>query len=157
MSFNLGNNDRLPSMGSTPSKSSNPLHQAANPSTTRSSADMVLTPDHPAWHADHSQDFANQQQHEHPQRGSSTNNPSSGLSSGQASATGRFRAGPDADSYLPPDAVPQGARFDPIMPDDVRQGLPHRGPGQGQGQGRVQGQGLPGSGEPDFDELLPPR
>ncbi|KAF9347261.1 hypothetical protein BGX26_001247 [Mortierella sp. AD094] len=136
MSFNLGNNDRLPGIGGigNTTNSRNPLQQAIDPSNNRG-ADMVLTPDHPSWRQE--------QQAQGPLSGSS-----SGSRPGSDTQTG---AGPDKDSFLPPGAVPQGARFDPIMPEGVRQGLPHRG------QNLPGGSGKPASGEPDFDELLPPR
>ncbi|KAF9114641.1 hypothetical protein BGX27_010218 [Mortierella sp. AM989] len=132
--FNIGSGDRLPAISGSSRKSSNgqnPLQQAVDPASNRG-ADMVLTPDHPSWHQD-----------QQAQR------PSSGAPSGSTPGSG---VEPDADSTLPPGAVPQGARFDPIVPEGVRQGLPQRQQSQS-GEGRNQ----QGSGEPDFDELLPPR
>ncbi|KAG0044247.1 hypothetical protein BGZ83_010506 [Gryganskiella cystojenkinii] len=181
MSFNLGNNDRLPAIGGNTNNSRNPLQQAVNPANNRG-ADMVLTPDHPAWHGNANQSqpmSASSQQNARrdPHGGPSGiiggpgaqgkpphhtgsegfhHDHSAPYSGGRANTnnTGPFRAGPDNDSYLPPGAVPQGARFDPIMPEGSRQGLPSRG---GPGSGRP-GQNPPGftSGEPDYDELLPP-
>ncbi|KAF8976884.1 hypothetical protein BGZ46_007889 [Entomortierella lignicola] len=124
MSFNLGNNDRMPNFSGarTSNSSNNPLQQAVDSSNNRTSADMVLTPDHPSWHQG--------QQAQQPQSGTSSNSK------------------PGSDSVLPQDAVPQGARFDPIVPDDTRQAMP------------LGGQKLPrgkASGESDFDELLPPQ
>ncbi|KAF8923467.1 hypothetical protein BGZ58_002926 [Dissophora ornata] len=172
----------MPSFGGSaaPNKSNNPLQQAVNPSNNRG-ADMILTPDHPSWHSagqahDHDHGYA-QQRTSSDTEGSAggigigsgpgsmsgrqlPHDPSAPYTGGRVSTenTGQFRAGPDADSYLPPGAVPQGARFDPIMPDDVRRGLPNRGPGAGGQGGLPRGLNPPshGSGEPDFDEILPP-
>ncbi|KAJ2514842.1 hypothetical protein H4217_005529 [Coemansia sp. RSA 1939] len=64
----------------------------------------------------------------------------------------------DADPFagpqrLPPGAVPQGARFDPIVPfGEAPGGMPGRGRG-GRGRG---GGGAHFSGEPDPDALPPP-
>jgi len=67
---------------------------------------------------------------------------------------------PMSGSFLPPGAVPPGARFDPITPLGPGAGLPGRGQGGfgniGGGQGGF-GQRGPRSGEPDFDEFRPPR
>ncbi|KAF9179475.1 hypothetical protein BGZ51_009350 [Haplosporangium sp. Z 767] len=154
MSFNLGNNDRNPAFGTNiPSaKNRDPLRQAVNPSNNRG-ADMVLTPDHPSWHDPNSQA---QQTHSYSQTSTEGHPPSFvGDRAGNTSTNrGPIKAGPDHESYLPPDAVPQGSRFDPIMPDNVHQSLPNRG-GPGQGQVGQSPRG-PASGEPDFDELLPP-
>ncbi|KAI9173067.1 hypothetical protein H9P43_007198 [Blastocladiella emersonii ATCC 22665] len=71
------------------------------------------------------------------------------------------------DGYLPPGAVPPGARFDPIGPQVPPFGGPGGfnplGPGgvpaAGRGRGRGRGRGGPPgpfSGEPDNDELPPP-
>ncbi|KAI9219791.1 hypothetical protein BC828DRAFT_385193 [Blastocladiella britannica] len=72
------------------------------------------------------------------------------------------------DQYLPPGAVPPGARFDPIGPFVPPGGgpggtWPHGGPGgpggvPAAGRGRGRGRGMPGyqSGEPDPDALQPP-
>ncbi|KAF9918086.1 hypothetical protein BX616_010295 [Lobosporangium transversale] len=142
MSFNLGNNDRSPAFGGSIS---------SNKSNNNRGGDMVLTPDHPAWSRVGEQQ--RQQQQQQP-----IQDPSAPYTGGRATAgannLGPFRAGPDSDSYLPPDAAPQGARFDPIMPDNV-QGLPHRGHSS---QQRESSSGLgQASGEPDFDDLLPPQ
>lgn len=62
---------------------------------------------------------------------------------------------------LPPANVPPGARFDPVMPPGFPGGQPHPFTGQphfparggiGRGRGGVR---MP-TGDPDFDELLPP-
>ncbi|KAG0096858.1 hypothetical protein BGZ93_003870 [Podila epicladia] len=165
MSFNLGNNDRQPNFAAgsaTGANSKNPLAQAINPAANRG-ADMVLTPDHPSWHAHHGDSAAAQNPHSHRPVGSTPSapgfhhDPNAPYSGGRANTNnaGPFRAGPDQDSTLPPGAVPQGARFDPIMPDNGRQGLSDtRNPYQ-QGCQR-QGQGHFASGEPDYDDLLPP-
>lgn len=178
MSFNLGNNDRLPAIGRNTTSSGNPLQQAINPANNRG-ADMVLTPDHPSWHGSANQSqpmsassFQNAHRDPHggpsgivggpdasgglPQSGPAVrHDPSEPYSGGRANTnnTGPFRAGPDHDSYLPPGAVPQGARFDPIIPEGSRQGILGRGVVAGR-----PGQNPPGfaSGEPDYDELLPP-
>ncbi|KAF9170599.1 hypothetical protein BGX21_008965 [Mortierella sp. AD011] len=135
MSFNIGNNDRMPGFSGIRNigNSNNPLQQAVDPSNNRG-ADMVLTPDHPSWHQD--------QQAQRPLSGSS--------SESKPGSDTQTSARPDKDSRLPQDAVPQGAKFDPIMPEDVRQGLPQHG------QNLPRGSGKPASGEPDFDDLLPP-
>ncbi|KAF9021659.1 hypothetical protein BGZ52_001590 [Haplosporangium bisporale] len=167
MSFNLGNNDRQPNFtagSATGANNRNPLAQATNPGANRG-ADMVLTPDHPSWHAHHGADPASAQNpHSYHPTGSGPSgqpgfhhDPNAPYSGGRANTTntGPFRAGPDRDSYLPPGAVPQGARFDPIMPENGRQGLPDTGNPYQQGQGQRQGHFT--SGEPDYDEMLPPR
>ncbi|KAF9920365.1 hypothetical protein FBU30_009829 [Linnemannia zychae] len=152
MSFNLGNNDRMPAFGDYTTNSKNPLQQAIRSSENNQGANMVLTPDNPSWHADPSRNNNNNSNQ------NSQDNTGAPYSGDRANTgnTGPFRAGPDNDSYLPSNAVPKGARFDPIMPDDVSQSLPNRQ--QRQQQGRP-GQNPPGfaSGEPDFDELLPPQ
>ncbi|KAI1314572.1 hypothetical protein EDD11_002001 [Mortierella claussenii] len=162
MSFNIGNNDRMPSMGRTGATGSgsnsnkNPLQEAVNPSNNRNAGgDMVLTPDHPSWNNPSSRGDGGNANPQRTPSGGILHDPSAPYTGGRATAgssnTGPFRSGPDSDSYLPQGAVPQGARFDPIMPDEVRQGLPQRGqPSRGLGQSH-------GSGEPDFDELLPPQ
>ncbi|KAF9284480.1 hypothetical protein BGZ68_004671 [Mortierella alpina] len=192
MAFNLGNNDRQPNFAAsnpTGHGSKNPLQQVTNPANTRG-GDMVLTPDHPSWHADHtshgpSSSASSQQAHRNTasesgseSHGAAILSSSTGTAAGGASnlggfhhdphapytggrvtntATNRgpFRAGPDNDSFLPPGAVPQGARFDPIMPENVRQGLPGRG-GPASQQGGRTGQSGFASGEPDNDELQTP-
>ncbi|KAF9997918.1 hypothetical protein BGZ79_008394 [Entomortierella chlamydospora] len=121
--------------------SNNPLQQAVDPSNNRG-ADMVLTPDHPSWHQD--------QQAQRPLSGSSSESKPGSSSESKPGSDTQTSARPDKDSYLPQGAVPQGAKFDPIMPEDVRQGLPQRG------QNLPRGSGKPASGEPDFDDLLPP-
>ncbi|KAJ3116329.1 hypothetical protein HDU96_009889 [Phlyctochytrium bullatum] len=64
----------------------------------------------------------------------------------------RYPAGPG--SYLPPGAVPPGARFDPIGPNAPRPRPPGGGSFGGFGGGPG---GRPfGSGDPDNDELPPP-
>ncbi|KAJ3373130.1 hypothetical protein GGF31_001118 [Allomyces arbusculus] len=62
------------------------------------------------------------------------------------------------DRFLPPGAVPPGARFDPIGPQVPPGGGPggFRPPFQGAGRGRGRGSAGPFSGEPDPDELPPP-
>ncbi|OAQ35301.1 hypothetical protein K457DRAFT_133122 [Linnemannia elongata AG-77] len=163
MSFNLGNSDRLPAIGGTNANNNkNPLQQAINSSNSKYGADMIVTPDHPSWHADHSShSSAQESSQQNAQRNTGgQSGPGAPYTGGRANTgnTGPFRAGPDHDSYLPPNAVPQGARFDPIVPENVRQGLPNRNAaGHQQGQGRP-GQNQEGfaSGEPDYDELLPP-
>ncbi|KAF9538600.1 hypothetical protein EC957_006406 [Mortierella hygrophila] len=162
MSFNIGNSDRLPAIGGTNANSNkNPLQQAINSSQSKHGADMILTPDHPSWHADHSSAAqGSSQQNSQRNNTDDQSGPGAPYTGGHANTgnAGPFRAGPDHESYLPPNAVPQGARFDPIMPEDVRQSLPNRNAaGRDQGQGRP-GQNRPGfaSGEPDYDELLPP-
>ncbi|KAF9081568.1 hypothetical protein BGX23_000735 [Mortierella sp. AD031] len=156
MSFNLGNSDRMPAIGGTNANSKNPLQQAINSSNNNRGAGMVLTPDHPSWHADHNNPASSQNsQNAQGNTGGVYHDPTPGApyTGGRAntSNTGPLRAGPDHDSYLPPGAAPQGARFDPIIPDAVGQSLPNRS-----GQ---HGQNPPGfaSGEPDYDELLPPK
>jgi len=166
--------------GNTNSSSSggNPLQQAVNPANNRG-GDMVLTPDHPSWHGNANQSqpmsaTSSQNAHRNPDGGPSgfvggpdaggrlpqtgpafRHDPTAPFSGGRANTnnTGPFRAGPDNDSYLPPGAVPQGARFDPIMPEGSRQDIPGRGVGASR-----PGQNPPGvsSGEPDYDEFLPP-
>ncbi|KAF9958968.1 hypothetical protein BGZ70_009009 [Mortierella alpina] len=189
MAFNLGNNDRQPNFGATNPTghgSKNPLQQATNPANTRG-GDMVLTPDHPSWHADHTSDGLSSSQKAHRNTSSEAGSESHGAaifpsSSGTAGGSssnqggfhhdphapytggrvtntavnrGPFRAGPDNNSFLPPGAVPQGARFDPIMPDNVRQELPGRGDPARQQGGRSGPSGF-ASGEPDNDELQTP-
>ncbi|KAF9121854.1 hypothetical protein BGW39_010211 [Mortierella sp. 14UC] len=164
MSFNIGNTDRLPALGGNnpnSNNSKNPLQQAINSSNAQRGAGMILTPDHPSWHADHSTHSSDH--HSSSQDAQRNTGPGSApgapYTGGRANTgnTGPFRAGPDNDSYLPAGAVPQGARFDPIMPENVRQDLPNRN-APGQGQGRL-GQNPSGfaSGGPDYDELLPPK
>jgi len=150
MSFNLGNNDRMPAIGSgtTPSRN-NPLRQAVDPSNNRG-ADMVLTPDHPSWHGAASRSD---------QHNITDQEPDTAHTSGHAGTLNRgpFHSEPPSrtplasEAYLPPDAAPQGARFDPIVPDSVR-GEFFTGTGAGGGGTRTRYQ----SGEPDFDDLLPP-
>ncbi|KAG0200266.1 hypothetical protein BGX28_006631 [Mortierella sp. GBA30] len=189
MSFNLGNNDRQPNFSSSSSTghgSKNPLQQAVNPNNSSSRGDMVLTPDHPSWHADHSSGDPSSQRNTRNNtttgssgyrgddvlpggRGTGTassgsnlggfqNDPYAPYTGGRVTDTatnrGPFRAGPDQDSFLPPDAVPQGARFDPIVPESVRQGLPSRGTGGPRQPG--QSPSNYASGEPDNDDLLIP-
>ncbi|KAF8937651.1 hypothetical protein BGZ47_008929 [Haplosporangium gracile] len=154
--------DRLPAMGGNTNSANNnnnknPLQQAINSSNSKYGADMILTPDHPSWHADHSSSAHDSSQSA--QRNTSgQSGPGAPYTGGRANTgnSGPLRAGPDQDSYLPPNAVPQGARFDPIMPESVRQSLPNRN-AAGHQQGRS-GQDPSGfaSGEPDYDELLPP-
>ncbi|EJD01182.1 uncharacterized protein FOMMEDRAFT_125897 [Fomitiporia mediterranea MF3/22] len=60
------------------------------------------------------------------------------------------------DGFLPPMSVPQGARFDPILPGPMGPGgnpLGRRGGGSGRRGGPGSGQR---SGEPDNDEFMPP-
>lgn len=159
MSFNLGNSDRLPNIGGNSNTNNrNPLQQAIDSSNSKHGADMILTPDHPSWHADHSTPSQGSSQNTQRNTGSVQSGPDARYTGGRANTgnTGPFRAGPDHDSYLPPNAVPQGARFDPIMPENIHQDLPSRSDRQGQGR---PGQNPPGfaSGEPDYDELLPPK
>ncbi|KAF9360837.1 hypothetical protein BGX34_007473, partial [Mortierella sp. NVP85] len=76
---------------------------------------------------------------------------------GERAGRGPFQSEPPSraplasEAYLPPDAAPQGARFDPIVPDNVR-GEVFTGTRAGGGSTRTKYQ----SGEPDFDDLLPP-
>ncbi|KAG9321346.1 hypothetical protein KVV02_001124 [Mortierella alpina] len=187
MAFNLGSNDRQPSFGAsnpTGHGSKNPLQQATNPANTRG-GDMVLTPDHPSWHASDGPSSASSSQQAHRNTSSGAGSGSHGADISSSGGTtggssnlgefhhdphapytgghvtntaanrGPFRAGPDNNSFLPPGAVPQGARFDPIMPDNVRQGLPGRGGPASQQGGRTGPSGF-GSGEPDNDELQTP-
>lgn len=62
------------------------------------------------------------------------------------------------DGYLPPGGAPPGARFDPITPFGPAGGGRGGGVamGRGRGGGAFGGRGGRASGEPDFDELLPP-
>ncbi|GJJ74620.1 hypothetical protein EMPS_06978 [Entomortierella parvispora] len=180
MSFNLGSSDRMPAFGGNKTSSSggNPLQQAVNPANNRG-GDMVLTPDNPSWHGSASQSQpmladSSQNAHHNPHGGTSSiiggpdgsgrlplsgpglrHDPSTPYSGGRANTgnNGPFRAGPDNHAFLPPGAVPQGARFDPIMPEGSRQEFSSRGTGASR-----PGQNPPGfaSGEPDYDELLPP-
>ncbi|KAI8348121.1 hypothetical protein B0O80DRAFT_463756 [Mortierella sp. GBAus27b] len=135
MSFSFGNSDRMPAIGSgmNPSKGSS-LQQAIDPSKNRG-ADMVLTPDNPAW-----QKTPSRSELHHGQR----QEPSSQYTGGRAN-TQNTKPG----SYLPPDAAPFGARFDPITPDSVR--------GETYSRTDQPGRKPQESGEPDFDEMLPPQ
>ncbi|PWN29956.1 hypothetical protein BDZ90DRAFT_229001 [Jaminaea rosea] len=65
--------------------------------------------------------------------------------------TGQPRGPWGGDGFLPPGAVPPGARFDPIGPMGPQPGFPGQG---GAGRG---GQAPPGSGDPDWDDVRPPR
>ncbi|KAF9423334.1 hypothetical protein BGZ94_008323 [Podila epigama] len=164
--FNLGGNDRKPNFtGASSTGHKNPLADAINPANTRG-ADMFLTPDHPSWNGRQGADpSAAQNPHSHHPPGSSSqqpgfhHDPHAPYTGGRISSShvGPHRAGPDNDSFLPPGAVPQGARFSPIMPD-LGQQSPHprnqRQPGHGQGQGN--GRGHFTTGGPDNDEFLPP-
>ncbi|KAG0276329.1 hypothetical protein BGZ96_003366 [Linnemannia gamsii] len=159
MSFNLGNSDRLPATGgNNTTNNKNPLQGAIDSSNSKHGADMILTPDHPSWHADHSNPSQGSSQNAQGNTGNVQSGPGAPYTGGRANTgnTGPFRAGPDQDSYLPPNAVPQGARFDPIMPENVGQGLPSRSDHQGQGRPGQNPSGF-ASGEPDYDELLPPK
>ncbi|KAG0301912.1 hypothetical protein BGZ98_007947 [Dissophora globulifera] len=124
---------------------------------------MVLTPDHPSWHAP-----ANSTDRNH----AATSSENIGALGGENTPTdprepstcsiattgntepfaggsphgASSRSGPGNDSFLPAGSVPLGARFDPITPGDSSVGPGRRGQGTSFR-----------SGEPDFDELLPPR
>jgi hypothetical protein len=64
---------------------------------------------------------------------------------------GRPPVSPFGPPQFPPGAVPPGARFDPVLPFGPNS-IPR--PGTGPGFGR--GSRMPFSGDPDFDEYLPP-
>ncbi|KAJ1668904.1 hypothetical protein IW140_000030 [Coemansia sp. RSA 1813] len=61
---------------------------------------------------------------------------------------------------LPPDAMPPGARFDPVTPFRPMPGGPGYMPGRGRGGrgrgGRGRGAGGPFGGDPDNDAFMPP-
>ncbi|PWZ00350.1 hypothetical protein BCV70DRAFT_109337 [Testicularia cyperi] len=74
------------------------------------------------------------------------------------------RGGGDGSGGLPPGAVPPGARFDPIFPDSAPgagprfdPSNPHPDVGGRNPQGGRGGGFNPASGDPDWDELAPPR
>ncbi|KAF9970708.1 hypothetical protein BGZ73_006550 [Actinomortierella ambigua] len=157
MSFNLGSNDRNPSFGGKPpSTGSNPLSQAIHSSEHNKGGDMILTKDHPGWSGgDHPSNTADDcGAHAHGQRSSSPNatldnmpqRPPAAIHSGAPSSGGYDRR---PDSQLPSNAVPRGARFDPILPGATRPSSNSRQGGVGRNDG-------PLSGEPDYDDMLPP-
>ncbi|KAF9160070.1 hypothetical protein DFQ26_005905 [Actinomortierella ambigua] len=155
MAFNLGNNDRTPSFGGKPpGLGRSPLSEAIQSSERNKGGDMILTKDHPGWSGgDSSNDNNNTGDgtNAYAQRSSSPNatldnlpqRPPAAIRSGAASAGGYDRR---PDSQLPSNAAPRGARFDPILPGAVLPSSNIRG-----GSSNTQL-----SGEPDFDDALPP-